>query len=195
VASPSAHSQIAVQKQGYLPYNTSRSNYRSHALKQSGGPSAEQIDQGEIKLSTSPLGYLQSVLENLRIPVSSQTLSSPKPASSTRRSRQRPRVHSTSTMKSMWAFVHDGKALELFPSIEQEHLLPLDTESAAPGLPAALSSMHASTCPRRTTAGVLYGDLSHADRDSLLRAPCSSPDRSPIKDRGMYVTALTGLPD
>jgi hypothetical protein len=73
VAMP-AHGQIAVQNQGYVPFSEEPINYRAEA----GDPVAllqKRIDKGEVKLAWEPThGYLKSVLEDLNIPIDSQTL-------------------------------------------------------------------------------------------------------------------------
>jgi len=111
---PYAHSQIAVQNQGYLPYSDEPINYRSRALNDPVTRLQKQIDQGEIQLKYDPrFGYLQSVLENLRIPVSSQTLVFSKTSFQYKKiSPQTPRALYFNDEVYV-GFVHDGKALEV----------------------------------------------------------------------------------
>ncbi len=69
-----ARGQIAVQNQGYVPFSEAPIDYRAQprdpvALLQ------KRMDKGEVKLAYEPKhGYLKSVLENLSIPIDSQTL-------------------------------------------------------------------------------------------------------------------------
>jgi hypothetical protein len=69
-----AHAQIAVKNQGYVPFSEEPINYRSEVHD----PVAnlqKRLDSGEVALKYEPQhGYLKSVLEQLAIPVSSQTL-------------------------------------------------------------------------------------------------------------------------
>ncbi len=69
-----APGQIAVQNQGYVPFSESPINYRSDA-KDPVAILQKRLDQGEVNLAFEPKhGYLKAVLENLNIPVDSQTL-------------------------------------------------------------------------------------------------------------------------
>jgi hypothetical protein len=69
-----AHGQIAVQNQGYVPFSEEPINYRSQ-VKDPVALLQKRIDRGEAKLTWEPKnGYLRSVLENLSIPIDSQTL-------------------------------------------------------------------------------------------------------------------------
>jgi len=66
--------QIAVQNQGYVPFSEAPINYRAEA-KDPVALLQKRIDRGEAKLAWEPRhGYLKSVLDNLSIPVDSQTL-------------------------------------------------------------------------------------------------------------------------
>jgi hypothetical protein len=72
---PSAHGQIAVKNQGYVPFSEPPIDYRSENLTDPVALLQKRIDKGEVKLEYEPRhGYLRSVLEKLAIPVNSQTL-------------------------------------------------------------------------------------------------------------------------
>jgi len=69
------HGQIAVKNQGYVPFSEDPIDYRSENLSDPVAILQKRIDRGEAKLEYEPKhGYLKSVLENLAIPVDSQTL-------------------------------------------------------------------------------------------------------------------------
>ena len=70
-----AHGQIAVQKQGYIPFTDEPINYRSNDLSDPVARLEKRLEKGEVTLQYEPRnGYLRSVLQLLDIPVSSQTL-------------------------------------------------------------------------------------------------------------------------
>src|SRR4051812_45756132 len=70
-----ARGQIAVRKQGYIPFTEEPINYRSSALNDPVAKLSARLASGEAKLQYEPKnGYLRSVLKLLDIPVSSQTL-------------------------------------------------------------------------------------------------------------------------
>ena len=70
-----AHGQIAVQKQGYIPFTDEPINYRSNDLNDPVAKLEKHLEKGEVALQYEPKnGYLRSVLQLLDIPVSSQTL-------------------------------------------------------------------------------------------------------------------------
>ena len=69
-----ARGQIAVQNQGYVPFSEAPINYRAE-VKDPVTLLQKRIDRGEATLTWAPKhGYLKSVLENLAIPINSQTL-------------------------------------------------------------------------------------------------------------------------
>jgi|CZKL01.1.fsa_nt_gi hypothetical protein len=70
-----AHAQIAVRNQGYVPFSDAPINYRSNDLHDPVANLQKRLDTGEAKLTFDDRqGYLKSVLEQLNIPISSQTL-------------------------------------------------------------------------------------------------------------------------
>jgi len=106
-----AGAQIAVKNQGYVPFSEEPINYRSTVHD----PVAElqrRIDRGEVKLEYEPQhGYLRSVLENLSIPINSQTLVFSKTSFQYKKiSPQTPRALYFDDVYV--GQVHDGKVLE-----------------------------------------------------------------------------------
>jgi hypothetical protein len=70
-----AHGQIAVRNQGYVPFSDEPINYRTHEVTDPVAQLQKLLDRGDAKLEYEPKhGYLKSVLEQLKIPVNSQTL-------------------------------------------------------------------------------------------------------------------------
>jgi hypothetical protein len=71
-----AGAQIAVRNQGYIPYSDAPIHYRSDEISDPVAKLQHRLDAGEASLTHdgSAHGYLKSVLEQLDIPVSSQTL-------------------------------------------------------------------------------------------------------------------------
>jgi len=70
-----AYAQIAVKNQGYVPFSEPPINYRSDDLSDPVAKLQKKLDAGKTQLVWEPKhGYLQSVLEQLSIPVESQTL-------------------------------------------------------------------------------------------------------------------------
>jgi hypothetical protein len=70
-----ARGQIAVQKQGYIPFTEEPINYRSNDLSDPVAKLRKRLETGAASLRYEEKnGYLKSILELLDIPVSSQTL-------------------------------------------------------------------------------------------------------------------------
>jgi hypothetical protein len=71
-----ANAQVAVKNQGYIPYSDAPIFYRSEAISDPVTQLQKRIDAGQVKLvhDGTAHGYLKSVLKELDIPVSSQTL-------------------------------------------------------------------------------------------------------------------------
>ncbi len=71
----SANAQIAVRNQGYIPYSDAPINYRTGPINDPVALLQKQLDAGEVTLNyDEKRGYLQSTLDLLKIPASSQTL-------------------------------------------------------------------------------------------------------------------------
>jgi hypothetical protein len=105
--------QIAVQKQGYIPFTDEPINYRSDDLQDPVAKLQKRLDKGEAALEYEPEnGYLRSVLELLDIPVSSQTLVFSKTSFQYKKiSPETPRALFYNDDVYVGQ-VHDGKALE-----------------------------------------------------------------------------------
>src|SRR5450755_373195 len=109
---PPAHAQIAVRNQGYVPFSEEPISYRAEVHD----PVAnlqKRLDRGETSLKYEPQhGYLKSVLEQLAIPVSSQTLVFSKTSFQYKKiSPQEPRALYFNDDVYVGQ-VHDGKVLE-----------------------------------------------------------------------------------
>ena len=67
--------QIAVRKQGYVPFSDAPINYLSDTLSDPVAKLQQRVSKGDVTLEYEPAhGYLRSVLDALDIPISSQTL-------------------------------------------------------------------------------------------------------------------------
>src|SRR5580698_5631093 len=108
------HAQIAVRKQGYVPFSDAPINYLSDTLTDPVAKLQQRISRGEVKLDYEPAhGYLKSVLDALDIPASSQTLVFSKTSFQFRKiSPETPRALYFNDDVYVGQ-VHDGKALEM----------------------------------------------------------------------------------
>ena len=69
------HGQIAVRNQGYVPYSDAPIRYQSDAVDDPVARLQRRIAAGQARLEwTEKGGYLESILRELHIPISSQTL-------------------------------------------------------------------------------------------------------------------------
>ena len=67
--------RVVIKNQGFLPFADAPINYRSAALDDPIARLSKRMDRGEISLHFEPQhGYLRSVLDALKVPISSQTL-------------------------------------------------------------------------------------------------------------------------
>jgi hypothetical protein len=105
--------QIAVKNQGYVPFSEEPINYRSDEISDPVTLLQKRMDRGEVRLQYEPQhGYLKSVLENLAVPVSSQTLVFSKTSFQYKKiSPQTPRALYFNDDVYVGQ-VHDGKVLE-----------------------------------------------------------------------------------
>ena len=105
--------QVAVRNQGYVPFSEEPINYRG-PVNDPVAQLQQRLDSGRERLDYEPgHGYLRSVLDRLRIPVSSQTLVFSKTSFQYRRiTPERPRALYFNDDVYVGQ-VHDGKALEL----------------------------------------------------------------------------------
>jgi hypothetical protein len=71
----SAHGQVTLRDQGFVPFRDEPINYLSDRVSDPVAKLQRRIDQGDAALDFDPKhGYLTSVLKYLKVPVSSQTL-------------------------------------------------------------------------------------------------------------------------
>jgi hypothetical protein len=71
----SVHGQIAVRNQGFIPYSDEPINYRGQDLDDPVARLQKRLNAGTAHLDWNEKGgYLQSVLQELHVPISSQTL-------------------------------------------------------------------------------------------------------------------------
>ena len=67
--------RVVIKNQGFLPFADAPINYRSSDLDDPIARLEKRMEHGEVKLNYQPQhGYLRSVLEELKVPVSSQAL-------------------------------------------------------------------------------------------------------------------------
>jgi hypothetical protein len=106
--------QIAVRKQGYVPFSDAPINYLSDTLNDPVAKLQQRVSRGDVKLAYEPVhGYLKSVLGALEIPVSSQTLVFSKTSFQFRKiSPETPRALYFNDDVYVGQ-VHEGKALEI----------------------------------------------------------------------------------
>ncbi len=104
--------QVAVRNQGYVPFSEEPINYRG-PVHDPVAQLQERLDSGRERLDYEPgHGYLRSVLDKLRVPVSSQTLVFSKTSFQYRRiTPERPRALYFNDDVYVGQ-VHEGKALE-----------------------------------------------------------------------------------
>jgi hypothetical protein len=108
-----ARAQIAIKNQGYVPFSDAPINYRSDDLTDPVTLLKTRVEKGETTLRYEPShGYLKSVLDALKIPVSSQTLVFSKTSFQYKKiSPQMPRALYFNEDVYVGQ-VHDGKVLE-----------------------------------------------------------------------------------
>jgi hypothetical protein len=194
--------QIAVQNQGYMPYSDDPINYRTVKPNDPVAELQKKIDAGEIKLAyDAQFGYLKSVLENLKIPISSQTLVFSKT------SFQYKKI-SPATPRALYynddvyvGFVHEGKAIEIisFDPMQGAIFYLLDVQKAAhPEFQRAeLDCTQCHIVPAtRSVPGVLLRSIFPTTTGTQVVRSASfiTGQDSPLKDRwgGWYVTGSPG---
>jgi hypothetical protein len=198
----SAHAQVAVQNQGYMPFTDEPINYRSRPVDDPVAKLQKQIDAGEVHLEYEPqFGYLKSVLEKLGIPVSSQTLVFSKTSFQFRKiSPQTPRALYFNDDVYI-GFVHDGKALEIisFDPTQGAIFYLLDVQKTQhPTFQRAeldCSQCHIVPATRNVPGVLLRSIIPTSSGTQLVRSTAFiTGQESPLKDRwgGWYVTGTTG---
>jgi hypothetical protein len=198
---PSARAQIAVKNQGYVPFSEEPINYRAEVHD----PVAnlqKKLERGEASLTYEPQhGYLKSVLDQLAIPVSSQTLVFSKTSFQYKKiSPQAPRALYFNDDVYVGQ-VHDGKVLEFvsFDSKQGAIFYILDEQKAdhpvfqRAELDCTQCHVAAGT---RNVPGVLLRSVhtNPTGTQAVKAAAFLTGQESPIKDRwgGWYVTGTHG---
>jgi hypothetical protein len=197
-----ACAQIAVQNQGYVPFSDAPIHYRSNDLSDPVAKLQKRLDAGEASLDFDDRqGYLKSVLEQLKIPVSSQTLVFSKTSFQYKKiSPQTPRALYFNDDVYI-GFVHDGKALEVvsFDPAQGAIFYLLDARKVDKPVfqRAELDCTQCHIAPAtRDVPGVLLRSIfpSAAGTQVMKSTSFVTGQDSPIKDRwgGWYVTGTSG---
>lgn len=194
----SANAQIAVRNQGYIPYSDAPINYRTGPINDPVALLQRQLDAGEVTLNyDEKRGYLQSTLDLLKIPASSQTLVFSKTSfQHTHISPDHPRALYYNDDVYVGS-VKDGKALEIisFDPMQGAIFYVLDEHKVDKPVfqRAELDCTQCHIAPgTRGIPGVFLQSVFATTSGSLApRAPFYITDqKSPLKERwgGWYVT-------
>jgi len=194
--------QIAVQKQGYIPFADEPINYRSNDLNDPVAKLQKRLDKGEVKLAYEPKnGYLRSVLQLLDIPVSSQTLVFSKTSFQYKKiSPETPRALFFNDDVYVGQ-VHEGKALEFvsFDPMQGAIFYLLDEQKAEhPVLERAeldCTQCHIAPSTRNVPGVFLRSVSTHPAGTLVAKTPqYITGQQSPISERwgGWYVTGTAG---
>jgi hypothetical protein len=194
--------QIAVQKQGYIPFTDEPIHYRSNDLHDPVANLQQRLEKGEVTLEYEPKnGYLRSVLHLLDIPVSSQTLVFSKTSFQYKKiSPETPRALYFNDDVYVGQ-VHEGKALEFvsFDPTQGAIFYLLDEQKAEhPKLERA--ELDCTQChiaaSTRNVPGVLLRSVSTQAAGTLAakRPQYITGQQSPLSERwgGWYVTGSAG---
>jgi hypothetical protein len=202
----SVQGQIAVRNQGFVPFSEEPINYRSSVPNDPVARLQKHLDNGEAVLEYEPEhGYLKSVLHNLKIPVSSQTLVFSKTSFQYKKiSPQTPRaLYFNDDVYIGW--VQDGKVLEIvsfdpvqgaiFYILDEQNLNQQTTQK--PGHPtfqrAELDCIQCHVAAStRGVPGVMLRSIyaNPSGTQATQAASFITGHESPLKDRwgGWYVT-------
>lgn len=197
-----AQGQIAVQKQGYIPFADAPINYRSNDLHDPVAKLKQRIEKGEVTLQWEPKnGYLRSILSQLEIPVSSQTLVFSKTSFQYKKiSPETPRALFFNDDVYVGQ-VHDGKALEFvsFDPMQGAIFYLLDEQKAEhPALERAeldCTQCHIAASTKGVPGVFLRSVFTQPAGTLIGRAPqYITGQQSPISERwgGWYVTGSWG---
>jgi hypothetical protein len=197
-----AFAQIAVRKQGYVPFSEAPINYLSDNLSDPVAQLQQRLNRGKASLEfAAPHGYLQSVLKNLGIAVSSQTLVFSKTSFQYKKiSPQTPRALYFNDDVYVGQ-VHDGKALELvsFDPVQGAIFYLLDESNAArPAFQRAeldCTQCHVAAATRGVPGVLLRSIFTNPSGTQAAKAESFiTGQESPLKERwgGWYVTGTHG---
>ena len=194
--------QVAVRKQGYVPYSEAPINYLSDHLNDPVAKLQNRIERGETNLQYEPEhGYLKSVLEKLGIPISSQTLVFSKTSFQYKKiSPQTPRALYFNDDVYVGQ-VHDGKVLE-FASFDpmQGAIFYLLDEHRAERPTFERAELDCTQChvaaSTRGVPGVMLRSIfaNPSGTQATHAAAYITGHESPLRDRwgGWYVTGTHG---
>ena len=199
--SSSAYGQIAVRNQGYVPFSEPPIDYRGEV----NDPVARlqrRLDAGQTTLEWEPRnGYLQSVLDHLRVPISSQTLVFSKTSFQYKKiSPQTPRALYFNDDVYVGK-VHDGKAIEIVSfDPRQGAVFYLLDEPKADRPVFQRAELDCTTCHvaagTRNVPGVLIRSIYPTQTGTQAGQTPSyfTGNSSPLAERfgGWYVTGTTG---
>jgi hypothetical protein len=197
-----AHAQIAVRNQGYVPFSDAPINYRSNDLHDPVANLQKRLDAGQAMLAFDDRqGYLKSALQQLNIPVSSQTLVFSKTSFQYKKiAPQTPRALYFNDDVYI-GFVHDGKALEVvsFDPVQGAIFYLLDARKVEKPVfqRAELDCTQCHIAPAtRDVPGVLLRSIFPSATGTQMMKSTSfvTGQDSPLKDRwgGWYVTGTSG---
>jgi hypothetical protein len=196
------HGQIAVQKQGYIPFTDEPINYRSNDLNDPVAKLQKRLEKGEANLQYEPKnGYLRSVLQLLDIPVSSQTLVFSKTSFQYKKiSPETPRALFFNDDVYVGQ-VHEGKALEFvsFDPMQGAIFYLLDEQKTEhPVLQRAeldCTQCHIAASTRNVPGVLLRSVFTQPGGTLVAKTPqYITGQQSPIGERwgGWYVTGTSG---
>jgi hypothetical protein len=200
--STAAFPQIAVRKQGYVPYSEEPINYLSDKVSDSVAKLQQKLARGEEKLTYEPgRGYLRSVLEKLGIPVSSQTLVFSKTSFQFRKiTPETPRaLYFNDDVYVGW--VRDGKAIEIvsFDATQGAIFYLLDEPKVEkPAFQRAeldCTQCHVAAATRGVPGVFVRSVYTNPTGTQAAKAPSfTTGQESPYNDRwgGWYVTGEHG---
>jgi len=197
-----AHAQIAVRNQGYVPFSDAPINYRSNDLHDPVANLQKRLDAGHARLDFDDRqGYLKSVLEQLKIPVCSQTLVFSKTSFQYKKiTPQMPRALYFNDDVYI-GFVHDGKALEVisFDPVQGAIFYLLDAHKVEkPAFQRAeldCTQCHIAPATRNVPGVLLRSIFPGATGTQVVKSTSFVTGQdSPFKDRwgGWYVTGTSG---
>jgi hypothetical protein len=194
--------QVAVRKQGYVPFSDAPIHYLSDNLTDPVARLQKRLDAGQTTLRfEGETGYLRSILQQLNIPVSSQTLVFSKTSFQYKKiSPQTPRALYFNDDVYV-GYVHDGKALEVvsFDPMQGAIFYLLDVRpSEKPVFQRAeldCTQCHIANGTRNVPGVLLRSIVPGPTGTQVLRTSSSvTGQETPLKDRwgGWYVTGTSG---
>jgi hypothetical protein len=195
--------QIAVRNQGYEPFSDEPISYRTTPVNDPVARLQQRVDRGEVRLEYDEQhGYLKSVLRELHIPISSQSLVFSKTSFQFRKiSPQTPRaLYFNDDVYVGW--VNQGRKLELvsFDAKQGAMFYLLDQEEPTDRPLFERAELDCTQChvaaPTRGVPGVLVRSITTTPKGTqAVGSPAFiSGHESPLTERfgGWYVTGSAG---